>query len=87
MAKRGYNVISPNYALAPEYRFPAQLEQLDHLLAYLTENQEEYGLDMGHVFLGGGSAGACLSEIYAAMLMNQEYAEKIGIIPSVRKEV
>ena len=86
MAKRGYNVVSPNYALAPEYRFPVQLEQVDQILRYLTEHQEQYGLDMEHVFLGGGSAGACLSEIYGAMLVNPEYADRIGVRPSIRKE-
>lgn len=86
IAKKGYNVIAPNYALAPEYRFPIQLEQLDQMLKNLTKNQEQYGLDMEHVFLGGGSAGACLAEIYGAMLVNPEYAEKIGIMTSVRKE-
>lgn len=86
VAKRGYNVVSPNYALAPEYRFPAQFDQLDGMLNYLTENQEKYGLDMEHVFLGGGSAGACFSEIYGAMISNPAYAEKIGIFPSIRKE-
>ena len=86
VAKRGYNVISPNYALAPEYRFPAQLDQLDQMLKYLTENQEKYGLDMENVFLGGSSAGANFSEIYGAMLVNPVYAEKIGVIPSIQKE-
>ena len=86
VAKQGYNVISPNYALAPEYHFPVQLEQVDQLLSYLTKNHEYYGLDIEHVFLGGGSAGACLSEIYGAMLVNPEYADKIGFRPSVRKE-
>ena len=86
VAKKGYNVVSANYALAPEYRFPVQLEQVDKMLQYLTDNQELYGLDMECVFLGGGSAGACLSEIYGAMLVNPEYAEKIGVPVSIRKE-
>lgn len=86
IAKRGYNVVTPNYALAPEYRFPVQLKQVDQILKYLTENQEKYNLDMEHVFLGGGSAGACLSEIYGALLVNPEYAVTIGVIPSIQKE-
>lgn len=86
IAKRGYNVVSPNYALAPEYRFPVQLKQIDQLLVYLTEHQEEYGLDMERIFLGGGSAGACLTEIYATLLVNPEYAERLEVAPSVRKE-
>lgn len=86
LALKGYNVITVNYALAPEYRFPSQLEQVDQMLVYLTEHQEELGLDMERVFLGGGSAGANLSEIYGALLTCPEYSKKIGIIPSIRKE-
>lgn len=86
LATRGYNVVSPNYAFAPEYRFPVQIEQVDQMLSFLTENQEEYGLDMDRVFLGGGSAGADLSEIYGAVLVNPEYAKEIGVLPSIRKE-
>lgn len=86
VAKKGYNVISPNYALAPDYRFPVQLEQVDQMLQYLTEHQEQYGLNMEYVFLGGGSAGACLSEIYGAMLVNPEYAGKIGVRCSICRE-
>ncbi len=86
VAKRGYNVVTCNYALAPEYRFPVQLEQVDQMLKFLTENQKQYGLDMKHVFLGGGSAGANLSELYGVLLVNPEYSQKVGIIPSIRKE-
>ena len=86
VTKRGYNVVTFNYALAPEYRFPVQLEQVDQMLKFLTENQEIYGLDMEHVFLGGGSAGADLTEIYGTLLVNPEYARRVGVVPSIRKE-
>lgn len=86
MAKRGYNMVSMNYSLAPEYRFPVQIEQVDQMLGYLTEHQQELGLDMNRVFLGGGSAGADLSEIYGAVLMNPDYAKRLGITPSIQAE-
>ncbi len=86
VAKRGYNVVSVNYALAPEYRFPVQVEQVDQMLGYLTEHQHELGLDMNRVFLGGDSAGAVLSEIYGAVLTNPEYAKRLNIQPSIRSE-
>lgn len=85
VARKGYNVISPNYALAPEYRFPVQLEQVDQMLYYLTEHQKELGLDMDRVFLGGASAGADLTEMYGVALCNPKYAKEIGINPSIRK--
>ncbi|HJA65962.1 MAG TPA: family 78 glycoside hydrolase catalytic domain [Candidatus Mediterraneibacter cottocaccae] len=86
IARHGYNVISPNYALAPDYRFPVQLEQVDEMLRFLTDNQEKYGLDMEHVFLGGGSAGADLTELYGLLLVNPDYARATGVYPTVRKE-
>lgn len=86
VALQGYNVVTANYALAPEYRFPSQLEQMDQMLEYLTEHQEELGLDMERVFLGGGSAGANLSEIYGTLLTCPDYAKKIGVNSSIRKE-
>lgn len=86
IASRGYHVVSPNYALAPEYRFPTQIEQMNEMLGFLTEHQDEFGLDMSRIFLGGGSAGAILSEIYGAVLSNPKYAEKLGIVPKIKKE-
>lgn len=86
VAKRGYHVVSMNYALAPEYRFPVQVEQVDQMLLYLTQHQTELGLDMERVFLGGGSAGANLAEIYATVLTNPLYAEKLGVYPSIRPQ-
>ena len=86
VAKRGCNVIGVNYALAPEFRFPVQIEQVDLMLDYLTRHQEDLGLDMDRVFLGGGSAGAILSEIYGAVLCNPAYAKQLGIYPSIRRE-
>ena len=86
VAKRGYNVVSMNYALAPQYRFPVQVKQVNQMLGYLTEHQRELGLDMDRVFLGGGSAGANLSEIYGAVLTNPAYAQRLGIKPSIRVE-
>lgn len=86
IAGRGYNVVSPNYALAPEYRFPVQIGQVNEMLGFLTEHQDEYGLDMSRIFLGGGSAGAILTEIYGTVLSNKEYAEKLGIVPKIKKE-
>lgn len=86
VAKKGYNVIGMNYALAPEYRFPVQVEQVNQMLGYLTKHKEELGLDMDTVFLGGGSAGADLAEIYGAVLCNPDYAKRLGIDSSVKQE-
>lgn len=86
LAARGYCVVSADYALAPEYRFPEQYRQMNALLAFLMEHGREYGLDMGRLILMGSSAGANLVELYGAMLTTPDYATALGVSPAIRKE-
>lgn len=86
IVKLGYAVINANYALAPEYRFPVQIEQVDLLMRYLRDHANELMLDMNRVCLSGGSAGADLTEIYGVCVCNPEYAQKLGISPVMTKE-
>lgn len=83
IVKAGYNLVNANYALAPEYRFPYQLNQVDLLIRYLQEHADELGLDMKHVCLSGSSAGADLTEIYGAAVSNADYAMKLGLEPCI----
>ena len=41
---------------------------------------------MEHVFVGGGSAGACFSQVYGAALVNPEYADFINVHPAFPRE-
>lgn len=86
LLKKDYCMVCANYALAPEYRFPVQIEQVDQVLAFLIAHGEELALDTDKIFLGGGSAGADMAEVYGAVLTNPDYAKKIGINPSVKKD-
>ena len=82
----GIVVANADYALAPEYRFPTALEQVDEALVFITENAEKYGLDPNRIILGGSSAGAILTEIFGLMLKDPSYADQIGVRPSIRPE-
>lgn len=86
LLRKGYKVVNANYCLAPQYRFPAQLDQVSHLLAHLQEHQEDYGLDMDRVFLSGGSAGADIAECYGAVLTCPEYAKVAETKPTIQAE-
>lgn len=55
--KLGYNVISVEYRLAPENKWPSQLE--DCYFAYLGVLSS--GISSQHIVLAGESAGGCLS--------------------------
>jgi len=82
----GIAVANADYALAPDYRYPAALEQVNEALAFLSEQAESYGLDPNRIILGGGSAGAILTEIFGLVLKDPAYAAEIGIRPQVRPE-
>lgn len=85
IVKAGFNLVNANYALAPKYRFPVQIEQVNELMTYLIEHEEELKIDMSRVVLSGGSAGADLAEIYGAAVCNKDYAEELGINPIMNK--
>lgn len=67
LASRGYSVAVVEYRTAPEFRFPAALEDVRRALAFLQENAANLGVDRGRFMLLGRSAGAQLAllEAYA----------------------
>ena len=84
--KRDYNLVSVNYALVPDCRFPIPLIQMNEALKFLSENRETYGLNMDNIIIFGQSAGAILTAQYGALLTNQEYQKKMALFPAITKE-
>lgn len=74
LAQMGFTEVNFNYRLAPKYKFPAPLEDLNTVISWLLEHQKEYPVDMQKVFLVGDSAGAQIASQYGAMYSNREYA-------------
>ncbi len=56
----GIAVLSVDYRLAPEHRFPAAVDDVDTVVAWLTEHAAAQGVD-GPAYLHGDSAGANLA--------------------------
>jgi acetyl esterase/lipase len=83
LAKAGFNVVNLDYALAPAYRYPVPMRQLNDALGYLVAHADEYGLDMGRVIVMGGSAGAQMSAQYGVLLSDPAYAADVGIKPAI----
>ncbi len=79
----GFNLVSVNYAFAPEYRFPTQTIQLGEALQFLETNADRYGLDMSRVVLAGSSAGGQIVGSYANVRTNPDYARALGIEPTM----
>jgi acetyl esterase/lipase len=61
----GYAVASIDYRLAPEFRFPAQIEDVKCAIRYLRAKATKYGLNAGRVFAFGTSVGGELVALAA----------------------
>ena len=77
----GYNVVSMNYALTPEYTYPIAIKQLNHGLRYLKQHADEWGLNMNAIALAGVSAGGNLEGVLANIQTNPVCAAVIGEEP------
>lgn len=78
LAKQGYAVINFNYRLAPDYQFPANLEDAWRVFNWVSEHADEYNLDTDHVFLVGDSAGGTMTEQLSTIYTNDEYRQRFG---------
>lgn len=81
LASRGYAVAAVGYSLAPEYKYPKPIFQLNKALAYLNDNAKQYMIDTSRLVLAGDSAGAQIAAQMAALVTNSEYAQKVKIQP------
>ena len=65
LARRGYVTVNVAYRFAPEYRFPAQLEDLEQAVAWIHERAEAWRIDTGRLVGVGYSSGAHLVSLLA----------------------
>ena len=81
-------VISIDYRLAPEYKFPVPV--MDSLAAYnqLVEDANKYNIDIKHLGIGGDSAGGNLAAVISAESINKNRVPKFQLLiyPVVKNE-
>jgi acetyl esterase/lipase len=65
LASAGYALASVNYRLAPEARFPAQIEDVKCAIRYLRAKAPKYGLNATEIFAFGTSVGGQLVALAA----------------------
>lgn len=79
LAQRGFLVVNFSYRLAPENKFPKQLEDVNDVVSWLIDNKEEYKADTDNMFMVGDSAGGHLLSLYSCICTNTEYAKEYSL--------
>lgn len=75
LAQHGFAVVNASYRLAPEYKFPTAMEDMNEVLTWTLENAQMYGFDTNNMFAVGDSAGAHLLSLYCSAMGNPSYAD------------
>ena len=81
LAQRGFVVVNFTYRLAPEFQFPASMEDTCAVFAWTVEHIAEYGGDAEHVFVVGDSAGGHMLGLFCNMCTNPVYRAKFDFAP------
>ncbi len=74
----GLLVISVDYRLAPEHKFPAGLNDCYAVICWVADNAEKLGVDREKIIVAGGSAGGTLS-IAVCLKAREENFPKISL--------
>ena len=73
-------VVSVDYRLAPEHKFPAGLKDCFAATEWVLAHAEELGGDEKHVMVSGDSAGGTLATVVALLLRDKGVRELTGQI-------
>lgn len=76
LAERGFAVVNFTYRLAPDFKFPAPLEDANLVMTWIMNNAEVYNMDVERIFAVGDSAGGQQLALYSSICTNPEYAPK-----------
>ncbi|MCD8153358.1 MAG: alpha/beta hydrolase [Clostridiales bacterium] len=74
LAQRGFAVVNFTYRLAPKFKYPAPLEDLNLVCGWVMRRARRYHFDTERIFGVGDSAGAQLLGLYAGICTNPECA-------------
>ena len=81
LAQRGFTVVNFEYRLAPEYKYPAPLEDTCAVMRWMQKNAKDCFIDLNNVFMLGDSAGGQLCQQVLTLLTNPEYRKFFDFAP------
>lgn len=85
LAGKGYTVISVDYTLAPEKKYPTPLRQTNAALGYLTKHAERLHINPSQFILAGDSGGSSIVAQVANLISVPSYAVALGIEPAISR--
>jgi acetyl esterase len=74
--ENGRVILAVDYRLAPEYKFPAAVEDSWESLMWLIKHAESYGVDPNNIGVMGDSAGGTLAAVVAILAAKQNITLK-----------
>ena len=74
----GFAVVNFTYRLAPEFKYPASMEDTVSVFRWVKEHADEYGLDADRVCAVGDSAGGHMLSLYSCLCADAAFAEASG---------
>jgi len=87
LSQSGFAVVNFTYRLAPRYKFPSPLQDMNNVMEFIFDNAETYGFDTDHIFFAGDSAGAHLASLYTQfciqpeLMINELFPKGLGFTP------
>ena len=84
LAARGYVVISIDYTIAPEAKYPTPIQQLNTALAYISSNAANFHADTSFFVLAGDSGGSMISAAAANVITSPSYADMTRVKPGLK---
>ena len=79
LASRGFVVVNFTYRLAPEFKFPASMEDTCAVFAWTLAHIAEYGGDPQRIFAVGDSAGGHMLGLFCNLCTNPAYAALLDL--------
>jgi acetyl esterase len=83
LAAKGYVVVSIDYTIAPEAKYPTPMQQLNKALAYIAAHPARFYADTGFFVLAGDSGGSMISAATANIITSPAYAEITKVQPGL----